>query len=87
MAKVKTLSSTQIIFAEQALDNLFSTINSAEVKVELNKWFAFGLTGGGENLHQLSPEELAEFLDKIRDLSLALYCYQQEVQKGGDHEQ
>ena len=84
-ATIKPLNSPQLLTAQQALDRLFRTVTSAAVKAELERWYAFGLTGAGQNLSLLTSGELAEFLDKIRDLSLAIYCYQSEVQKGGDH--
>ncbi|MDT3404257.1 hypothetical protein [Mucilaginibacter terrae] len=87
MAKVKTLNSVHLISPEQALEQIFGTIASAEVKAELQKWYAFGLTGDGRELHKLPPEQLGLFIHKLQDLSLALYAQQQEVQKGGDHEQ
>jgi hypothetical protein len=86
MAKVQTFNSVHLITPEQALERIFSTIDSAEVKAELTKWYAFGLTGNGRDLHQLSPEQLGLFIHKLQDLSLALYAHQQEVQKGEDHE-
>jgi hypothetical protein len=86
MAKVKTLHAVNLITAGQALERIFSTIASEEVKAELQKWYDFGLTGNGSDLHRLPQEQLGLFITKLQDLSLALYAQQQEVQKGEDHE-
>jgi len=85
-ATIKPLHAPRPLTAPRALNQLFDTVTSAAVRAELEKWCAFGLNGAGHHLYRLTPEELAEFLDHIRDLSLAIYCYQSEVQKGGDHE-
>ncbi|RVT98477.1 hypothetical protein EOD41_16955 [Mucilaginibacter limnophilus] len=83
MAKLKTIHSASLLSAEQALEKLFSTIPSPEVQAELRRWLDYGRTRSEETLRYLSPEQLSLFLDKLPDLLLAIYCQQQEDQKGG----
>ncbi|QXV66841.1 hypothetical protein INP83_07085 [Mucilaginibacter sp. 21P] len=82
MAKVKTIYSAPMLSARQAMDKLLLSIGDEEVRAELQKWLHDGLTGSGSTLHRLRPEQLTLFLDKLPDLLLALYCQQQEDQKG-----
>ncbi len=84
MAKIKTINSVKLLTAEQALEKIFQSVNSAEVKAELVLWLQFGHTSSASQLRNLSPEQLTLFLDKITDLLLTLYCLQQQQdQKGG----
>lgn len=82
MAKVKTIYSAEPLNARQATDKLLLSIRDERVLAELQKWLHDGLTGSGSTLYELSSEQLALFLDKLPDLLLALYCQQQEDQKG-----
>ena len=83
-ASIKSFNQRKHLSAEEALELIFSGIDSPTVKCELFKWFAFGLTGKGKTLSGLSPEELGILMDKIPDLILALYAYHLEIQKGAD---
>jgi hypothetical protein len=83
-AKLKSINHIRLLSAEEALERLFDGIDSPALKDELFKWFAFGTTGKGKTLHNLTPEELGDFMDKLPDLVLALYNFQKEIQKGGD---
>ncbi|WP_419699463.1 hypothetical protein [Mucilaginibacter sp. NFX135] len=83
-AKLKSINRIQLLSAEEALERIFAGIDSPAVKCELFKWFAFGTTGRGKELHTLTPEELGDFMDKLPDLALALYNYHKEMQKGAD---
>jgi len=72
-AKVKSINGIALISPEDALKALFGTIDSDEVKRELNKWFNFGLDLHNSHISDLNTEQLALFLDKIPDLVLILY--------------
>ncbi|QQL49894.1 hypothetical protein [Mucilaginibacter ginkgonis] len=74
----------KLLSAEGALERLFETTDDAVLKAELEKWFFFGLTGNGKSLSTLNSVQLAELMDKIPDLVLALYTFHQEIQKGAD---
>jgi len=86
MANIKTLSSINLITAEQALEKLWDRVPSKEVKAVLKSWRVLANTKVADSLYQLNNEELAEFLDFIPDLLLILYTQNQEAQKGDDHE-
>lgn len=62
-----------MISPEDALKTLFGTIDSDEVKGELNKWFDFGSDLHNSQISNLNTEQLALFMDKIPDLVLILY--------------
>lgn len=83
MAKIKTINSVEPLSARQALEKLWLSIRDERVRKELERWLSEGLTGSGTTLHELTPEQLTLFLDKLQDLLLAIYCLQQpEDQKG-----
>jgi hypothetical protein len=82
MAKVETINSVKLLSADQALEKLWLSVNDADVATELHKWLDYDLTGSASTLRQLTPEQLTLFLDKLPDLLLAIYCQQQEDQKG-----
>ncbi len=84
MAKVETINSVKLLTADQALENLWLSINDAAVATELRKWLSHGLTGSASTLQQLTPEQLTLFLDKLPDLLLALYCQQQQEDQKGE---
>jgi hypothetical protein len=83
-ASIKSINQINLLSAEEAIERIFAGIDSPALKAELFKWFAFGTTGKGKELHTLSTEELGELMDKLPDLVLALYAYHQEIQKGAD---
>jgi hypothetical protein len=83
-AKITSINQIQLLSAEEALERIFAAIDSPALKDELFKWFAFGITGKGKQLHTLTAEELGELMDILPDLVLALYNYQKETRKGGD---
>jgi len=81
VATIKSFRSIPLLTAEEALTLLYGRIESAQVKLELYKWFAFGKSEKGSRLSGLSPEQFAIFLDKLPDLILILYNYQLETRK------
>ena len=83
-AKLTSINQIQLLSAEEALERIFTAIDSPALKDELFKWFAFGVTGKGKELHTLTAEELGELMDVLPNLVLALYNYQKEIRKGGD---
>lgn len=83
-AKLRSINRIKLLSAEEAIERTFDGIDSPALKAELFKWFVFGTTGKGKELHRLSAEELGELMDKLPDLVLALYAYHQEIQKGAD---
>ncbi|MDN5286587.1 MAG: hypothetical protein JWR38_2861 [Mucilaginibacter sp.] len=83
-AKLRSINQLRLLSAEEAIERIFDGIDSPALKAELFKWFAFGTTGKGKELHTLSTEELGDLMDKLPDLVLALYTYQKEIQKGAD---
>ncbi|RFZ90106.1 hypothetical protein D0C36_22965 [Mucilaginibacter conchicola] len=82
----KTLHGKKLLSASEALDLFFCDIADERVKAELYKWFFFGVTGKGNTLHHLPPEQLALFADKLQDLVVALYAFQTEQRKEETHE-
>lgn len=83
-AKITSINQIKLLSAEEALERIFAAIDSPALKEELFKWFAFGITGKGKQLHTLTAEELGDLMDILPDLVLALYNYQKEIQEGGD---
>ncbi len=83
-AKLRSINQLRLLSAEEAIERIFDGIASPALKGELFKWFAFGTTGKGRELHRLTPEELGELMDKLPNLVLAMYAYHQEIQKGAD---
>jgi hypothetical protein len=80
-AKITSVNQVKLLTAQEAIERIFAGIESPEVKHELSKWHALG---EAIKLHHLTPEQLADLMDRLPDLVLALYSYQMEIQKGAD---
>jgi hypothetical protein len=80
-ANIKSFSPRKMLSAEEAMEKILTGIASAQVRKEVNKWYLFGLQGGGKDLKKLSPEELGFFMDKLSDIALVLYNFHQPIEE------
>lgn len=79
--KILTLS-----FAKQVLGRDIHVDDFKGIHIEMDKWVAQCVTGTGCPILNLNNQQLSTFINKLADLSIALYRYQTKVQKGGGHE-
>lgn len=74
-SNIKSLNAIKLLDAEEAIERILSGLQSQKLKMELKKWYSFGLSKEGQGLIDLSSEELGSFMDKLSDITLVLYNY------------